>query len=314
MMLRTWPSRRARLGQALQLLASVGADHQGLLDAADLWLDEPDGPFLLLTAELERHIATQNGLDIEPRDVYARALAHDLSVQIGNLVGQELVEQPAASLAAAEWARDLAQVLPHVAMPGLAGLHLAELCRRIAHESRPNLGPPWAGAIVKALAERQVAVSAVEPVWLDFSLVESHARARHTTATALAFRGRLADETDDERVALITSACRAHLRIGAQDFTASAARARNIDPLWMALGRYLAGRSTDDDHAFLARVAASAEHTDPRLQAGLRYYVRGDLVTDDGELTLDAICHELGRPALGLLAPPRHDRRAPTLP
>jgi hypothetical protein len=34
------------------------------------------------------------------------------------------------------------------------------------------------------------------------------------------------------------------------------------------------------------RTAELAEHRDPLLAAGLRFYVRGDVLTEDGELSL----------------------------
>src|SRR5262249_32985350 len=143
-----------------------------LFELAELWLDEPDSPFILLTADLERCIAHDEAGPA--REPYARALAHDLSVQLGHRVGKELAERPAVGIATAEWARNLRRSLEDMSIQDMAGMHVAELCRRIAHESRPDLGRPWANAIVGALSERGVDVAAPDPMWIDFGLVESH--------------------------------------------------------------------------------------------------------------------------------------------
>lgn len=82
------------------------------------------------------------------------------------------------------------------------------------------------------------------------------------------------------------------------------------DPLWPALARHLARCSNDEDRALLIDLAQHPEKREEPLASGLKYYVRGDLVFEDGgEMTLDALCDELGLPRLPYLEemPPEID-------
>lgn len=300
MLLRAWPSRRARLGQILQLLASVGADRATLIDAATLWLAERD-EYPLANGEIYGSLRARRDIPVEPLDIYAASLAYHLSLQFGHHVGKALSlgELPILGVDPIELATRLAGWLNSASIVDMAREQLVDLCRRITHESRPNLGQPWASITMKALSDRGMDVSASQTAWLDFGLVESHARARYTTATALAFGDDIWG--CDERAALLASACRKFLAVGAQDLDARLDRARALDPLWPALARYLSGKPVEADRALLTRTAELAEHRDPDLGWGLRFYVRGDIVTDDGELTLDEICRAAGHPRLPLL-------------
>jgi hypothetical protein len=74
------------------------------------------------------------------------------------------------------------------------------------------------------------------------------------------------------------------------------------DPLWYALARQLARRSTDEDRALLIDLAQHPEKRDPPLRWGLQYIVRGDLLLADGSvLTLDELADEVGLPHLPYL-------------
>lgn len=76
----------------------------------------------------------------------------------------------------------------------------------------------------------------------------------------------------------------------------------DTDPLWPALARHITRRSTPEDRALLEDLARHPEKRDPPLRWGLQYYVRGDLVLDDGtELLLDDLCDQLNLPRLPYL-------------
>jgi hypothetical protein len=54
-------------------------------------------------------------------------------------------------------------------------------------------------------------------------------------------------------------------------------------------------RSTNEDRALLADLAAHPELRQPPMSWGLQYIVRGDVLLDDGtEVTLDGLCDEWG--------------------
>jgi hypothetical protein len=75
-----------------------------------------------------------------------------------------------------------------------------------------------------------------------------------------------------------------------------------VDPLWPALARHIARRSTPDDRALLEDLARHPEKREPPLSWGLQFIVRGDVMDDDGNvLQLDDLCDELALPRLPYL-------------
>ncbi len=95
---------------------------------------------------------------------------------------------------------------------------------------------------------------------------------------------------------LFRLACRASLRPEADASALEAALAGySGDPLWPALARHLSRRSTADDRALLEDLARHPEKREGVLSWCLRYYVRGDVMLQDGTvLTIDELCHQLG--------------------
>ncbi|MBF0174045.1 MAG: hypothetical protein HQL83_11435 [Magnetococcales bacterium] len=72
------------------------------------------------------------------------------------------------------------------------------------------------------------------------------------------------------------------------------------EPLWRALARHVARQSTSEDQALLEDLARHPEKREGRLNWCLRAYIRGDLVTPEGDwLLLDEF---LGR--FGVTPPP----------
>lgn len=79
----------------------------------------------------------------------------------------------------------------------------------------------------------------------------------------------------------------------------SGPQSRHVDPLWRALARHLARRSTTDEIRLLTNLAEHPEQRTGALGLGLRYLVRGDVVLEDGtELCLDEIADAFGLPRL----------------
>jgi hypothetical protein len=128
--------------------------------------------------------------------------------------------------------------------------------------------------------------------------IEDFARIEYLSLGRLAGRAFLAASKPTERrltpQGLLSSACRlsfqhenpAKLRIPAKKL---------IDPLWPALARHIARRSTPEDRALLEDLARHPEKRKPPLEWGLRFIVRGDLLLDDGSfLTLDDLAKEAG--------------------
>jgi hypothetical protein len=76
-----------------------------------------------------------------------------------------------------------------------------------------------------------------------------------------------------------------------------------LDPLWPALARHLARRSTPEDRALLTDLAQHPEKREAPLSWGLQFIVRGDVMLADGEtvVTLDELADEAGVPRLPYL-------------
>lgn len=107
-------------------------------------------------------------------------------------------------------------------------------------------------------------------------------------------------EVSDLRQKLLRAACR-HSPSRARDRLLSTYSLKG-DPLWPALARHLARCSTAEDRALLIDLAQHPEKREEPLFSGLKYYVRGDLVFEDGsEMTIDELCDELGLPRLPYL-------------
>ncbi len=79
----------------------------------------------------------------------------------------------------------------------------------------------------------------------------------------------------------------------------------NIDPIWKALARYLAGCSNDKDQKHLTDLAKYPDECDdPLLTSALKYIVRGDLwFNENYEMQLDDIAVKLELPLLPYIDP-----------
>jgi hypothetical protein len=106
-------------------------------------------------------------------------------------------------------------------------------------------------------------------------------------------------------VQLLSAACRFSLRPASDNKDLDEALARHeaeLDPLWPALARHLARRSTQADRILLTDLAQHPERRDSPLAWGLQFIVRGDILFDDGSIaTLDELCAEAGVPPLPYL-------------
>lgn len=140
--------------------------------------------------------------------------------------------------------------------------------------------------------------------WSDFAIVEARSIAGRCSVRAKLASGYLGPlEKSAPELRLFRLACRAslHPKADATQLETELA-AYHGDPLWPALARHISRRSTAEDRALLEELAAKPELREGVLSWGLRYYVRGDLVLNDGTvLTLDQLCDELGLPHLPLL-------------
>ena len=107
------------------------------------------------------------------------------------------------------------------------------------------------------------------------------------------------------RLALFRLACQSSFApddVSLRTVVAGACDTFEGDPLWPTLARHVARISSAEDRALLEDLARNPEQREPPLSWGLQYYVRGDLVFDDGSVvTLDELCAQAGLMPLPLL-------------
>jgi hypothetical protein len=140
------------------------------------------------------------------------------------------------------------------------------------------------------------------PAWLvDSTTVEIHSPGRVGTRVMIAH----APDDPAPHSQLLKAACQISLHPDADPTALNEALASypsDGDPLWPALARHLTRRSTDEDCALLIGLTQHPEKREAPLSWGLKYYLRGDLVLEDGsEVTLDELCARLELPPLPYL-------------
>lgn len=82
-------------------------------------------------------------------------------------------------------------------------------------------------------------------------------------------------------------------------------KCNDLDPVWPALARHVARRSTSEDRELLIKRAQYPESSaDDLTRCGLQYYVRGDIMFHDGDVvTLDELFSNWGLKPVPLLEP-----------
>ena len=173
---------------------------------------------------------------------------------------------------------------------------LRDLIRNWAHLTAEHAVQVWTQDLARNQARISVANFArkftrVSGMWTLGSLWRAAARTRAATIAA---------EPYHPAVKLARAACRLSLehRNSKRPFaTALRAyeRSPNPDPLWPALARHIARRSTEADRDLLIDLAKHPEKREPPLRWGLQYLVRGDVMLEDGSvIQLDDLSREHG--------------------
>src|SRR6201999_3184338 len=145
-------------------VASLGADRATLRGFAKMWLSEPV-EHLLFRGGIKPYILGRPDISIEPREAYADVLAYSFSLQFGHRMGHALHDNPSVGVGIAQLAASFTRSLVEPSIVSTTREHLADLCRRISHESRTQLEVPWEAITMSALAEHGVDTSASKSVW-----------------------------------------------------------------------------------------------------------------------------------------------------
>lgn len=311
-MLRLWPSRRVTIGVHLQTAISLGAR---LPEIVDLF-----PPFLA-----RAHRSTWSGVELKQASVLARRL----DLHLGwNLVrnffwdpemGERARPDATDSYFIKHLAHDLIRELLRIWGPacdrdfvknylGIWGRYINPhsswsvarrfgwfFIRHVIQYSRDS-----AGALA---ADLGLPGSLLTAPWLSafLALEVGSVTGRASPRAALAHANPSGAPLRDlfrlaGQASLIPRDTR--LRMAADE----ACHAFDGAPLWSALARHVARISTDEDRAFLTDLARHPERCASPLSWGLQYYVRGDLVLEDGAtITLDELSARAGLPPLPLL-------------
>jgi len=304
-LLRAWPGHRCPAGCELQCMASLGV-LAAMEPAVRLCLEPFEADDLARDRArdwargLSRSLA-QGSVGFRARDqagVWARDLARDMARHWARDLDRGWVGDAAdyyiGGLArfwaghlarhwAADWARDLARWWIRY-WPGYWHVYWAV---------------DWAADFAEArgLAPERECV-------LDWALVEVVSAGRIGPRAVLATADFEAS-TPSAEVSLFAPACRLSLHPEEDDAELRAALERSaadVHPLWPALARHIARRSSDEDRALLEGLAREPGQCEPPLSWGLKYYVRGDVLLEDGsEVTLDDLCDRFDMPHLPYL-------------
>jgi hypothetical protein len=295
-LLRLFPTRRILAGARLQEILSLSPPESEFRQAAHRLLTAP--PSLS-----KRLLGSTHSL--------ARGLARPLAQYLGEDLARDLAQDIARYLQL-DFAQDFGDFRSQYFVGYFSGYFEATLEGNLALE--PELGMTeelareWARSTSRSsgrsLAQRWAPAwkFAKAPAWFaDFVALELDSMLRSGTRAALA------DDTSEgaPHWELLKVACQHSLDPFEAGTALEEALARypvDGEPLWPALARHIARSSTEQDRALLSDLAQHPEKRKPPLSDGLKYYVRGDLVFNDGrELTLDALCDELGLPRLPYL-------------
>jgi len=308
-LLQVWPSPRLLYGFRLQVLASLGATRSEITCAANL-LDKVD-PLV------ERQRSAAFGAALDKTDPIVNGTSEVVLLVWNVIAGQLrtlLDSYDKISDFASDWVTywlrgSMESVTDRNRWSYIAGA--AELWAAGDYLRRDYLGTPWArecahgwlSAMGKAPAV--LGVSALRPFDKVENVLAALGGLAHGPMAVRALLAHVEPMSSDVRMALIALACKASLHPEASPRglkRAIGSYPEQADPLWPALARHLADRSTINDVHLLESVARDPTQRDGPLSWGLQYIVRGDVVLDDGsELTLDSIWSDLGRPAPPLL-------------
>jgi len=307
-MLHLWPGARRLEGLRLQLAASAGAGQPELVELARVSLSrrgfgrmggiQPDTPISEWQTTLYRHLA----------DELSRTLPREFAAKLARSAGSYADDHYGGFLFAAidpgdddgglADASDRGYELAEIAAPLLAGDFFACSGRLIALEAIRNLYSAPAGVLADSLASELAKELQLEEdtPWLQaFAHADLLSLGRAVARSVVAY----ADlPSTSPPIAVLKPACHLSLHPGADPALFEKALRRYgplCDSVWPALARHLAMRSTNEDRALLADLAAHPELRQPPMSWGLQYIVRGDVLLDDGtEVTLDGLCDEWG--------------------
>ncbi|MBF0602866.1 MAG: TIR domain-containing protein [Nitrospirae bacterium] len=303
LLMQTWPGRRRQWGFSGQnLLFVLGFESVLSLGKTSSSLLFPEAESRK-SCDLARYLARDLARD-RARD-WARYLARDKARYLAHDRVRDLARDTERYLAR-DWARYLAHYLVRDRARYLARdltYHLSRYLPRylsrdwVRYWAR-DLVRDWVSYLAHDLSRylaHEIKMDPKQNSHLDLLTTEVLSPGRAGTRALLAY-GRFGpyfykNEHLGSEMELFRHACRLSFHQGGDDgaFRQAMAHYETLhrpEPLWSALARHVARRSTPEDRALLEDLARHPEKREGRLQWCLRAYIRGDLVTPEGEWML----------------------------
>jgi hypothetical protein len=304
-LLRLFPARRTVLSARLQALISLGGSLSEIMIVARRLLSDLNDEQARRMAQRAARVFVRHWTKTYERHIarfFARDFGRDLAWYLARNWTREW-RQNGMAYWAADWARNWTRYWARDWARDWARGRTLSWMRGWEQQLAPYVGLDLASHWVRELGlEGSSEIS-------DWVVVENASVGRAWTRAMVA----RFPKADAPHYRLMQIACSVSLRPeegSSSLLSALSAYPRKGDPLWPALARHLARCSTDKDRTLLIDLARHPEKREEPLSSGLKYYVRGDLVFEDGsEMTLDALCDELGLPRLPYLEemPPEID-------
>jgi transcriptional regulator with XRE-family HTH domain len=278
LLLRLWPARRALAGTRLQMLASLSSERELLL-------------------ELAREVLVPLKWDNAARR-WLRSWSR--------YWGRDSAREWAFDLAT-YWASDSAREWASESVRDFTRDGFSYWIRTLVPDRARTWARDWAQAVARDRAREAARTWASRLGWKSghLSLLEQYGILHlfsHGLMSSRTFLAQLHDESPTSVTRLFQAACRLALSPTSASREMDDALQQlpaDTDLLWPALARHIARRATADDRALLEDLAQHPERRDPPLSWGLKYWVRGDVLLNDGvEVTLNELCDELGLPRL----------------
>ena len=314
--LHVWPGSRRLLGSGLQGLVVVD-DGVGSwnLSARNAWLASRIESLNLALSD------TEIGFDSDSVYFSARNSASDVAFGFARDFAQDFGHR-LSPYKARYFAHDFAHDFASYFASYYASFWARDLARDLAGDFARDFASYFAGGGFTSYFARDFASYSI-PNWLagwlpegcpeseklaDFGVLELFSIGRYMGRGLLAaYRGTFAPP----EAQILAPACRL-TDVGADADTAEFDEAikrysPKLHPLWPALARHLARRSTDEDRELLEALAREPEKhvEDGPLRWGLQYIVRGDVLQEDGTvLRLDDALADAGLDPLPYLEDP----------
>lgn len=279
--LRAWPSERVLLGQRVQLAVTLGLDPTavgtvaGALRAASLRGErDSDGlPRLARTAVP----------DLVASGGWSRAMARDVCLEFARGLARDYASSALRGFAP----RRLRRALAMEASDQLSGWDAMRAY--VMPDGRGcDVADEW---IRDALSLSPCLLAAVDLVRCERLAVWSYG--------TRAFVAHAPGPDPTPETALLSAACMLSLHRDGDSAPFERALAEHgptVLPLWVSLAKHLARRSDDDDRALLIDAVRNPEQfakDDQILAWGIQYWVRGDVMFEDGSVvTLDELLGE----------------------